>query len=381
MSNLHLKEQRFYRVFWVLIPLSLAISAYFMPVLHPPPVIKIKFSDQNNDHLFTTHEEINFGFDSDDLDREHLRATWTFGGSVLIKGYAAPDSGKKRIKAKLDWGAGEENDLGISLGIKYDSLDPEPVIAWNETFTAVDTSVLVKFPQAGRYRLRLQLLDTLDQVEYQREREIEIISAVVPSPLDTVVRIIGPHKGLVGEELLFSSTGSKVNFWYWKFGDGKNQDDDREQVVYTYHKEGKYEVRLKTDYPDAWHSHWVEISPTWNADSLPVEEIDSTFYEIEQLELDLRRRLQAIANTPASQPEGFYKNKDFIERNYLSEPHKPIDVWVNEEEEAIDFESYCQRIHFLEGELVIDEVTFEWAGDGSSHRIRSLNITQRKMSN
>jgi hypothetical protein len=375
---LHQIEYRIYWIFWGIIPLMLATTVFMIPAFQKAPEVKIVVTDSLPDYLFRANEAIAISFKTEALQRAHLQVTWTFGAPVYVWQPLPANASHKRLDARLDWGAGAENPLGLKLDVKYDSLDPLTEYAWQNVVAVTDSVVKVKFPEPGRYRLKLMLQDTLHHQAYVEEAQVEIVPATVHFPNDTLVKIVGPTKGLVGEELIFSSTGSTVNFWYWKFGDGKNQDANQPQVVYSFNQKGKYIVTLKTDNPDSTFSHEVEIFPTWNADSVELE-VPDTINIIPIYQLDLKRRLQEIANTTTAESERFYTLKKAIQRDYLSDRWGAVNVWINKEKEPVDFDSYCQRIHFLEGKTVIEKVTFEWDGDSTGHRIRELWVQQKKM--
>lgn len=372
-------EYRIYWTVWGVVPLILATIVLIAPAFRAAPEIEILLSDSIPDFLFKANEPISIGYKSGVVFDKDMKVTWVFGGPVYAWQPLQVDPDEKRLVAKLDWKASEKNELGIGLDVTYDSLQVEQEYGWQNVVAVSDSFAKVKFPNAGRYRFRLTVSDEQQRQAYMRERLVEIVPETVVLPEDTIVKIVGPTKGLVGEELVFSATGRNVNFWYWKFGDDRNQDANQPQVVYSYNQEGKYQVSLKTDNPDRWFSHWVEISPAWNADSIPVEITDTTNSLIARYQLDLRATLQAISETPTADRTQFYTLKSKIKRAYLSEHLPVINVWVNEDQTPIDFDSYCQRIHFLEGRLEIDKVTFSWEGDSTYRRIRELYVQQHNL--
>jgi hypothetical protein len=378
---LHQIEYRIYWVLWAIVPLLLATTVFMIPALQKTPEIEIVLADSLTDHLFKANEPIVFAYRAVALPSERLAVTWTFGGPVYAWQALPPDTCERRLAARLDWEAGAENPLGLKLDVKYDSLEPLTRYGWQNVFAVSDSVAHIKFSAAGSYRFKLKLEDLLTRRSYMQESTVEIVPETEHFPEDTIVKIVGPTKGLVGEELVFSATGSTANFWYWKFGDNRNQDANQPQVVYSYSQEGKWEVTLKTDNPDRWFSHWVEIFPTWNADSIPVEIVDTVIDVTPKYQLDLKNKFQEIANTSTANRARFYDLKNAIHRNYLSDRQPTIYVWVNEDKEPVDFDSYCQRIHFLEGDLVIEKVTFAWDGDSTRHRIRELSIQQRRLNN
>lgn len=373
---LHQAEYRLYMLAWGLLPLLLAVTVFRVPAFRERPRIQIEVRDSVPDYLYKAKEVISLRYKVEGLSPRQLKATWTFGDSVYAWQEVPVTDGRYRLVSRLVWEEGEKKELGFKPVVHYDTLPPRTRFGWRSVAQVSDSVVKIQFPRPGAYRFKLTLVDTLTQDTLMDEALVQVVRATSVFPRDTAVKIVGPTKGLVGEELVFSATGSKVNFWYWKFGDGKNQDATQPQVLYSFSQEGRWEVTLKTDNPDRWFSHWVEISPTWNADSLPVEAVDTTADLIPRYQLDLRRRLQAIANTSTSDFDRFYTLKDHIQRNYLSERLGTIDVWVNKEEEPVDFDSYCQRIHFLEGDVKIKSVRFDWDGDSTRRKISTLYVQQ-----
>jgi hypothetical protein len=378
---LHEVEYRLYWVFWGIIPLVFAMTVFKIPAFQKNPEIQIVLTDSLPDHLYKANEVISIGFKTEALGRRQLRAAWTFGDTVYAWQTMPPDYGRIRRVSRLEWEDGEDSALGFKPIVRYDTLPPRLEYGWRSVIAVTDSAIKVRFPIPGRYRFKLTLQDTVLKQTYSAESLVEIVPATASFPEDTVVKIVGPTKGLVGEELIFSATGSKANFWYWKFGDGRNQDANQPQVLYSFSDAGRWEVTLKTDNPDQWVSHWVEIMPTWNADSIAVEVVDTSGNVIPRYQLDLRRRFQAIANTDAADSDRFYYLKSLIERNYLSDQVSPIYVWINSDKTPIDFDSYCQRIHFLEGELMVEKVEFKWDGDSTRRRIGSLYVQQRRLNN
>ena len=278
------------------------------------------------------------------------------------------------LEPKVEWASSHTDSLQMDVEVIFDSVPVPPGFKWIPANQKKDPEARVKFLAPGEYKIRLKITgpDLLNPVvEY---KQLEIVPRIRRPSVDSFPEIIGPQEGLVGEYLVFSCKGQDVNFWYWKFGDGKHHDrEELEQVVYAYDKEGVYTVRLKTNLSEQWVYHRVHIKPTWNVDSIP-EFVDSAAL----IQDWLRIHLQRIADTEVDDPDNYYKEKKLIERTYLSARLKPIPVYVNDAEIPTDFDSYCQRIHMLEGELQIQSVYFQWDGDSTYQRIKELMVTQKR---
>jgi|GEM_PF-3836153 len=382
MSGLHLKEYRLYRLLWLLIPMGLVWAAYSFPALRPAPLIRIEIEESDPDYLYLAGEDLYLSFRSLDLSNSGLNVSWWFGAPILVQKHADSDSAEIQLLPKVDWIENEKDSLGLpKIGIIYDTLYLDPGIWWDTLNSFQSPDPTVRFPTPGKFILKLLVEDTVNAHQLEHSLLIEIHEAPRISRHDTTVNIIGPSKGLVEEELLFFATGNQASYWYWKFGDKKNLDADQQQVIYSFDQAGTYRLKMRTDLSEDWITHDVVISPTWNADSLPELEQDTSQLILDQTKLDIRKRLQAIADAPPEKTGRYYANKEYIEQQYIPIDLRPIDVWIEGEEESVDFESYCQRIHFLEGELLIEEVDLEWAYQRAGSKISTLFITQKKASN
>ncbi len=151
-------------------------------------------------------------------------------------------------------------------------------------------------------------------------------------------------------------------------------------MIYRYENQVTYTIQLRTDLSDKWLEHEVVISSTWDPDSLPLPEEDTTLITYNRVREDIRKHLQAIANATPDQVEKLYDNKEYIEEHYIPLDLQPIDVFIEGAEGAIDFESYCQRIHFLEGNLWIENVDLQWVLNKVGSKVNQLYITQKKKS-
>lgn len=378
---LHQAEHRLYMLSWGILPLLLTVTVLRVPAFREQPRVQIEMQDSVPDYLYKVQETVSLRYKVEGRSRQALKAIWTFGDSVQAWQEVHIPGERYRLVSRLVWEEGAQKELGFKPVVRYDTLPPRTRFGWQSVSQVTDTVLKVKFSRPGTYRFKLTLIDTLTRDSLREEALVRVVHGTKVFPRDTMVKVVGPTKGFVGEELVFSATGSKVNFWYWKFGDGKNQDATQPQVIYSFSQKGRWEVTLKTDNPDRWFSHWVEISPVWNADSLPEKPVDTSASVRPRYSLDLKRRLQALARTSTSDFDRFYELKGIIMRDYLSERQGAIEVWVNDAVEPIDFDSYCQRIHFLDGDIVIEEVAFDWEGDSTLHRIGTLYVQQKSQTN
>lgn len=373
---LHTEENQLYRFLWALLPIGLAVGVLTIPNLQKDAIAYITVEAiQNEDHLFEAGEEIVCGFQTDDLKREQLTAQWNFGDTLLIMGHDVEHMDSFILEPRVIWVPNDSNSLNMDVVVVYDTVPVQTGPRWILTNHLVDSVARVKFMTPGEYKIRLKLTSPEASEPVVLFKQIEIMPRRSRPPVDSFPEIIGPKEGLVGEDLVFTCKGRDVEFWYWKFGDGKHHDrEDLGQVVYAYEKEGTYTVRLKTNLSEDWITHKVKINPTWNVDSIP-EFIDSTLI----IQNWLKIHLQRIADTPFDDPDNFYKEKKLIENSYLSSRLKPIPVFVNEEELPTDFDAYCQQIHMLGGQLEILGVTFSWDGDSTYQRIKVLNVSQKRV--
>lgn len=374
---LHKWEYRIYRSLWILLPLVVVLFALTIRALQPPALVRIETEESEKDYVILTNEEIRLSFNTLDLNRDHLASKWFFGRDVSYKILVVLDSTAPEVRSHIEWQEGPADSMGIPLEVRFDTLATAPVEAWVDTNSAVDSTVVVRFTKPGRYKLKLEVKDTLRGVEAEHSREIEVFRSIPPSRFDTTLLIVGPQEGLVEEELVFFTTGEAINSWHWDFDDNKFLFEDKEQVVYSYANEGVYTIKCRINNSAQILEHQVTIRPTWNADSLPGIEIDTSQLAIDNILFDIKRHLQAISDASADQTKDFYWHWEYIERKYIAPEFKPIGVLVNGENAPVDFESYCQRIHVLEGNVVIDEVAVDWATLPGG-RIRGLVVQQHK---
>lgn len=374
----HRQEYRLYWVIWGAIPILIVMLLQYTKVLRQQPVVAIVVTDSIPDYLKMVGEPISIGFRVEGIDSSHLKATWWFGDSVLLLQSAPPDSGEVILKSRVEWKSVDTSATGLGIEIHFDTLPARNRILWRKARESHDRQVTVRFRAKGRYGIKLMLVDTLRGDTLVKEQFVDIVAAMPKYPGDTMVKIIGPSTGYVGEELVFSATGTHLQYWNWEFGDVGSQTSNQPQVVHSYESEGKYVVRFSTTNPDRVLEHTVEIFPTWNADSIAADTMGPPEDLTERYAREIKNWLQEIANTSTAATDRFYQLKDIIKQGYLSNRMRTVYVWVNEDD-PVDFDSYCQQIHWLRGELVIEKVDFDWVGDSTLRRVGALRIQQHNV--
>lgn len=219
-----------------------------------------------------------------------------------------------------------------------------------------------KYKKEGKYLVTL----TLDN-NFKVPKYIDVINVTQNRAIDSVPVIYGVDKGYVNEELVFSSSSPGVSSWYWEFGETGTVDAYERQVIYTYKTPGFYMVKLKTNRSKYPVYHKIEILPMFQ--KLTSEPIDS----LSIVELDIKRKLQAIADASVKNQSIFYNSLRHIEQKYKCNSEEMV-VVVNGDLYN-DLYSYCQGLHYLDGKgsksVAINEVTVD-----TIHCIKKIEVTQ-----
>lgn len=176
-------------------------------------------------------------------------------------------------------------------------------------------------------------------------------------------------EGYQGEELVFAAEGYGMNSWQWEFGESGTVDAYDQQVVYTYENPGEYTIKLQTNTTQYPVKHHIIILPRFEK----AEEI-ITVDSLVLAQDDIRKHLQAIADTRVSQHSVYYEHYNYIRNKYFCIPADRVAVVVNGEKYN-DFTGYCQGLHFLESNtkrrVRIDEVLID-----KLHCVSTIQITQ-----
>ncbi len=234
-----------------------------------------------------------------------------------------------------------------------DSTMSDRSIVWyfgnGDTLVGMD-SVSYTYREEGKYMVTLKL-----DAKYEMTKFIDVVETDDKGPLDSLVNIIGPELGYIGEELVFSSYGPGLESWFWEFGETGNIDAYEGQVVYVYRDTGVYTVKLKTNISEYPVKHKIKILSLFEAidESDPVD-------SLQLLHNDIRERFQSIANGSIGNKNSFYDNVKYLERVYTCGNGETVVIVVNGKKYN-DLYSYCQGLHSLEGRgkrtLRIDEIT------------------------
>ncbi len=193
------------------------------------------------------------------------------------------------------------------------------------------------YHSAGKYLITLDI-----DGKYKISKFIKVVSAQEKKAIDSIPKINGVKEGYVGEELVFSSESPGVNTWYWEFGETGTVDAYEQQVVYVYSEPGIYNVKLKTNTLEYPITHKIEILPRF--------EKTEEFVAVDSLSLaenDIKKHLQAIADSRVSNKRTFYDNVNYIVNTYTCGQVDKVVVVINDSKYN-DLYSYCQGLHYLD---------------------------------
>ena len=232
------------------------------------------------------------------------------------------------------------------------------------------------YRQAGKYLITLQV-----DGKIITEKTIDVVNIQKDTiAVDSIPKIVGPTQGYAGEKLVFSAEGNGMTSWLWEFGESGTIDAFDRQVIYKYDEPGKYLVKLKTNTTLYPVSHVITILPKVEdivkdpnkLDSLEKAEPKDTLAMVQN---DIKKHLQAIANTSPRDRNTFYAHRNHIINNYLGGNGNQVVVQINGERYNV-FPDYCQGLHFLEsnryGRVTIDDVKVD-----DFHHITKIEVTQR----
>lgn len=297
----------------LLIVIALGIVVTFLLLPHRTLKANLDFFiyDSNYNHQFEVNERLNFVL-NDSITFKDKKMVWEFGNGDSI------------IQSK------------------------------NTNYT---------YKKAGKYLVTLTIEDQLQIPKY-----IDVVKISQNNAIDSVPKIYGADKGYVNEELVFSSNASGATSWYWEFGETGTVDAYQEQVVYSYRTPGIYTVKLKTNTSKYPVSHTIKVLPAFQkVDSEPIDSLSI-------VGLDIKKRLQAIADAKVYQKSTFLNNVRYIEKAYIC-TQNTLPVVVVNGDMYNDFYSYCQGLHHLEGKgsktIEINTVVVD-----TIHCIEKIKVTQ-----
>ncbi|MCX2478062.1 PKD domain-containing protein [Pedobacter sp. MC2016-15] len=197
-----------------------------------------------------------------------------------------------------------------------------------------------QYHKSGSYIVRLTVNGSLRQ-----QFPVTVRDTLTAVP-DTSITISGPTSGVVNEEVRLEAEG-RANQFEWYFGETSRLDVKGKTALYTFHKPGKYLVKLRTDRNLKASYHTLFITD-------PVAVLDTDIVipgEGERKIIDdIRARLQAIANGA-----DFNSNYYYLTRTYLCNNEK-VSVAIEQDSlrKTSDFYSYCMGLTFG-GEISVDK--------------------------
>ena len=205
------------------------------------------------------------------------------------------------------------------------------------------------YRKPGKYLITLNIDKTHSVNKY-----IKIISGMEHAAIDSIPRINGVSEGYQGEELVFSAQGDGIDTWLWEFGESGTVDAYEQQVVYSYDFPGEYTILLQTNTTKYPVEHRIRILPRFEK----AEEL-VTVDSLSMAQEDIKKHLQAIADSEVSQRAVYYEHTNYIRKKYFCTDAEQVVVIINDEKYN-DFNGYCQGLHFLESNrkrrVSIDEV-------------------------
>ena len=219
---------------------------------------------------------------------------------------------------------------------------------------STDKTGTYRFPDEGRYQIRLRVNNRLEKTFIVRVRP-----RTDEGMYDHVIRINAPRSAVQGEYILFTAEGNDRD-WRWEFGESGIIDSREKTAIYAYRNHGTYQVRLSTEQTQYPIFHLIEILPKY----MEVDNTDPMTIAAN----DIKVRLQNIAD---GRP--FNVNYNYILNTYLC--NNP-DVLVNiNNRRRNDFYSYCQGLR-MTGRGTTIETVFVEASNATSNCIDRIIILQ-----
>lgn len=221
-----------------------------------------------------------------------------------------------------------------------------------------------KYRKSGKYLVSIKIND-----KFIVSKKIGVVSLPQTQPKDSLVKLHGVDEAYVGEELVFFTEGKGINTWYWEFGETGTVDAYEQQVLYRYSKPGDYRVKLQTNTLKYPIFHNIRILPRFEK----IEEL-AKVDSLGVVENDIKKRLQAIADSDVNDRKSFYLNFNYIKNRYTCNKAEDLLVIVNGGKYN-DFFSYCQGLHYLQNsqtkKVIINKVEID-----TIKCFKKLNVTQ-----
>ncbi|WP_374173298.1 PKD domain-containing protein [Flavobacterium tructae] len=223
-------------------------------------------------------------------------------------------------------------------------------------------SVNYTYDKAGKYLVTLKIDDKFDF-----SKQINIVNGRRLTARDSITKIFCPEFGYVGEEIVFTGYSPSSNNWYWEFGETGTIDSYEKQAIYIFTQPGIYTVKLETDKTKYPITKEIEVLQLYEPFKEP-EAVDSSGIVLN----DIKKRLQTIANLGARDTKTYREQVNYLKNKYICNDLSDVVVVVNEEKYN-DFLSYCQGLHYLEGnETIIEDVKLD-----NIKCFKQINITQK----
>lgn len=218
------------------------------------------------------------------------------------------------------------------------------------------------YKKAGKYLVTLRIDNKFDF-----SKQINIVNGRTLTAKDSIPKIFCAEFGYVGEEIVFTGYSPSSNNWYWEFGETGTIDSYEKQAVYVFNKPGIYTIKLETDKTNYPITKEIEIVQLYEPFKAP-EVIDSSGIVVN----DIKKRLQIIANLSARDTKAYRDQVNYLKNKYICNNLSDVVVVVNEEKYN-DFLSYCQGLHYLDGNgTIIQEVKLD-----TIKCFKQINITQK----
>lgn len=218
------------------------------------------------------------------------------------------------------------------------------------------------YKKAGKYLVTLRINNKFDF-----SKQINIVNGRTLTAKDSIPKIFCAAFGYVGEEIVFTGYSPSSNNWYWEFGETGTIDSYEKQAIYVFNSPGIYTIKLETEKTKYPITKEIEIFQLYEPFKEP-EVIDSAGIVLN----DIKKRLQIIANLGARDTRAYKAQVNYLKNKYICSDLSDVVVVVNEEKYN-DFLSYCQGLHYLDGNAtIIQEVKLD-----TIKCFKQINITQK----
>lgn len=258
-----------------------------------------------------------------------------------------------------------ELDEKLSFKINDSTLVSDKKAVWyfgNGDSIISKSNVNYSYDRVGKYLVTLKIDN-----KFEFSKKINIVNGRTLTAKDSIPKIFCPDLGYVGEEIVFTGYSPSSSNWYWDFGETGTIDSYEKQAIYIFTQPGIYTVKLETDKTKYPITKEIEILQLYEQFKEP-EVIDSSNIVLN----DIKKRLQIIANLSARDTRKYRDQVNYIKNKYICNDLSDVVVVVNEEKYN-DFLSYCQGLHYLEGNsTIIQEVKLD-----TIKCFKQINITQK----